>query len=259
MKIVGVQFEDSDKIFYYYVDDLKLKKNLTVICDDEGTLQFGKVVTDIHPIENSKLNKNLGKIVRISTKVDYNNHLSNLKEAKKALKKCRELVKKYELDMNVIDAIYTFNKDQLLFHFYSDNRIDFRDLARDLANIYKTRIELRQIGVRDKAKKVSGLGLCGQKLCCARFLDEFDSVSISMAKNQNLSLNPNKINGLCGRLLCCLKYEDGCYKECRKGLPQVGKEVEVNGVKGKVISLDILRKTYKIETEKGIVEIDGSN
>lgn len=259
MKIVGVQFEDSDKIFYYYVDDLKLKKNLTVICDDEGTLQFGKVVTDIHPIENSNLKKKLGKIVRISTKKDYNNHLSNLKDAKQALKKCKELVKKYNLDMNVIDAVYTFNKDQLLFHFYSDNRIDFRDLARDLANIYKTRIELRQIGVRDKAKKVSGIGLCGQKLCCSRFLDEFDSVSISMAKNQNLSLNPNKINGLCGRLLCCLKYEDNCYKECRKGLPQLGKEIEVNGVKGKVISLDILRKTYKIETEKGIVEIDGSN
>ena len=259
MKIVGVQFDDSDKIIYYYVDDLKLKKNLTVICDNEGTLQFGKVVTDIHPIEEKKLNKDLGKIVRIATKQDYSNHLSNLKDANKALKKARTLANKYNLEMNIIDAIYTFNKDQLLFHFYSDNRVDFRDLARDLANIYKTRIELRQIGVRDKAKKVCGIGLCGQKLCCSRWLDEFDSVSISMAKNQNLSLNPNKINGLCGRLLCCLKYEDECYKECRKGLPQIGKEVEVDGVKGKVISLDILKRKYRVETEKGIIEVDASN
>ncbi len=259
MKIVGIKFDDSDHIFYYYVNDLELKKNVTVIVEDNDVLQFGKVVTDIHPIEDKKLNKELGTVVRIASKKDFTKHLNNLKEAKQALKKCRELVNKYKLDMNIIDAIYTFNQDQLLFHFYADNRVDFRDLARDLASIYKTRIELRQIGVRDKAKMVSGVGLCGQKLCCARFLNEFDSVSISMAKNQNLSLNPTKINGVCGRLLCCLKYEDGCYKECRKGLPNVGQTVKTDNGEGKVISVDILKKTYRVETEKGIIEVNGSN
>ena len=259
MKIVGIKFEDSDRIFYYYVNDLELKKNLTVIVSDDSVLQFGKVVTDVHPIDEKNLTKELGQVIRIATKKDYTKHLDNLKEAKKALQKCREIASKYNLDMNIVDASFTFNQDQLLFHFYADSRIDFRDLARDLASIYKTRIELRQIGVRDKAKKVSGLGLCGQKLCCARFLNEFDSVSISMAKNQNLSLNPSKINGVCGRLLCCLKYEDECYKECRKSLPNVGQIIDKDGIKGKVISIDILKKTYRVETEKGIIEINGSN
>ena len=159
--------------------------------------------------------------------------------------------------MNVIDATFTFNQEQLVFTFFSEQRIDFRDLAKELASIYKTRIELHQIGVRDKAKKISGIGLCGQKLCCSRFMNDFDSVSISMAKNQNLSLNPSKINGLCGRLLCCLKYENECYKECRKDLPQVGKMVEVGDIKGKVVSVDILRRTYKVETQdKGIVDVN---
>lgn len=259
MKIVGVKFEDSERIFYYYVKDLELKKNITVIVQDGDILQFGKVITDVHPIEEEKLSKELGAIVRVATKKDFSKHLSNIKSAKEALKKCRELVSKYNLDMNVIDAVYTFDQDQLLFHFYADSRIDFRDLARDLASIYKTRIELRQIGVRDKAKKVCGMGLCGQKLCCSRFLDEFDSVSISMAKNQNLSLNPTKINGVCGRLLCCLKYEDECYKEYRKDLPTIGQIVDVDNIHGKVVSVDILKKTYKVETENGIVDIDGSN
>lgn len=261
MKIVGIRFEDTDRINYYYIDNLDVRKNVTVIVEDNGINQFGKVVTDIHPIEEKKLEKDLGNVVRIATKKDYVQHLNNLKDAKLALKKSRELAKKYQLDMNIIDTIYTFNKEQLLFHFYADTRIDFRELARELASTYKTRIELRQIGVRDKAKKVCGIGICGQKICCSRFLNEFDSVSISMAKNQNLSLNPSKINGVCGRLLCCLKYEDSCYKECRKSLPQVGQVVNTNDLKGKVISVDILNQTYRVDTEKGIIEVkeDGSN
>lgn len=259
MKIVGIKFDDSERIFYYYVNDLELKKNITVIVEDNDVLQFGKVVTDVHPIDDKKLNKELGSIVRIASKKDFTKHLNNLKASKQALKKARDLANKYKLEMNIIDAVYTFNQDQLLFHFYADTRIDFRDLARDLAAIYKTRIELRQIGVRDKAKKVCGIGICGQKLCCSRFLNEFDSVSISMAKNQNLSLNPTKINGVCGRLLCCLKYEDEGYKECRQGLPNVGQTVKTADYEGKVISVDILKRTYRVETDKGIIEIDGNN
>ena len=173
--------------------------------------------------------------------------------------KCKELVKEYKLDINILDSYYTHDREQLIFRFVSDTRVDFRNLARDLANIYHTRIELRQIGVRDKAKEVGGIGSCGQPLCCARFLNNFDSVSISMAKNQNLALNPNKINGLCGRLLCCLKYENECYKECRKKLPKIGQTVDIEGEEGKVVSLDILNEKYEVETTKGKIEIDGSN
>lgn len=260
MKIVGIQFDNDERIHYYYVENMDLRKNVTVIVNENGTLKFGKVVTPIHSIDEKKLTKALGDVIRIASKQDYQKYMSNLKQANQALEKCKELVKKYKLDMRIIDAIYTFDQDQLVFHFYADQRIDFRDLARDLASIYKTRIELRQIGVRDKAKKVCGMGVCGQKLCCSRFLNDFDSVSISMAKNQNLSLNPSKINGVCGRLLCCLKYEDECYKECRKNLPNMGQTVEKDGIIGKVTSLDILGNKYTIYTDKGLVEIDnGSN
>ena len=159
--------------------------------------------------------------------------------------------------MKIIDANYTLNREQLLFHFLADNRIDFRVLAKDLASIYKTRIELRQVGVRDKAKNIGGLGLCGCSLCCSKFLNEFDSVSINMAKNQNISLNPSKINGACGRLLCCLKYEDETYEELRKELPKVGKIVETKQGQGKVISIDVLGKSYNVDVEKvGIVKVD---
>lgn len=259
--IVGIKLDFLDDINYYYIENMNIKKNITVIVEDEIGNFFGKVVTDVHPIDSSKVEKNLGKVIRIATKKDYNNYQKNNHQASQALKKCKQLVKKYNLEMKILDAIYTFNQDQLIFHFYADSRIDFRELARDLASIYKTRIELRQIGVRDKAKKVGGVGQCGQKLCCARYLKNFDSVSISMAKNQNLSLNPNKINGICGRLLCCLKYEDDIYKEFKKDLPIIGQEIKTSEGTGKVVSVDILKKSYKVDIlNKGIIEIkSGSN
>lgn len=260
-KIVGVTLDNSDTIEYFYINNLKINKNVTVIVESDGVIRFGKVVTDIHSIDSSKLNRTLNSIIRIASKQDYHTNQKNLKDAKEALKKCITLAKEYNLDMKIIESYYTHDREQLVFKFISDTRIDFRNLARDLATIYHTRIELRQIGVRDKAKKVSGIGSCGQKLCCSRFLNEFDSVSIQMAKNQNLALNPSKINGLCGRLLCCLKYEDECYTECRKELPKIGQTVKTkDGKEGQVISLDILNKKYKIQTSTGIEEeIIGSN
>ena len=186
-------------------------------------------------------------------KEDIEEYKENKKLAGQALKKCKKIVKEMNLEMDVIEAYFTLDKDHLIFNFYADNRVDFRELAKELAYIYKTRIELRQIGVRDKAKKIGGLGCCGRELCCAKFLNKFDSVTISMAKNQNLSLNPNKINGVCGRLLCCLKYEDDGYKECRKCLPKVGQIIEVENGKGKVTSIDVLNKKIKIELENGNV------
>ena len=156
------------------------------------------------------------------------------------------LIEQYGLEMKIIDASYTFDREQLIFRFVSDSRVDFRQLAKDLGAIFKTRIELRQVGIRDKSKEIGGFGPCGRKLCCNNFLTEFDSVSINMAKNQNLSLNPTKINGVCGRLLCCLKYENDNYTEYKKGLPDVGHKVKTEKGEGKVISVDVFKKTYKV-------------
>lgn len=159
--------------------------------------------------------------------------------------------------MRIIDANYNFNRDQLIFQFSADNRVDFRNLAKRLASKYKTRIELRQIGVRDKAKEIGGIGICGRCLCCTKFLNDLDSVSINMAKNQNISLNPNKINGVCGRLLCCLKYEDECYKSCKKGMPELGSFIETTEGKGKVINVDILNRKYTVNIDnKGAFDFD---
>ncbi len=260
IKVVGISFENIKQIYYFNPKSLDLRRNVTVIVETERGLQFGKVELPPFEIEEDKLKTNLKDVVRISSKKDYLEHKKNLKDANKALEKCRELTNKLKLNMQIMDASFTFDRSQLLFRFLSDNRVDFRQLAKELATIYKTRIELRQVGVRDKAKEVGGCGLCGRKLCCSRFESDIASISINMAKNQNLSLNPNKINGVCGRLLCCLKYEDETYKEYRKQLPTIGTIVNTENGKGKVVSLDILNKKYSVNIpEVGVVEIDGSN
>lgn len=254
MKIIGVTHENDKRIYYYeYSQPIKIGYNVVVESDNGNYL--ATVATEIHEIDEKKLEVPLNKIVRISTKEDFKRYQENKKEEYLVIKKCDSLIKKYNLDMKIIDARFNLNREQLLIRFYSEDRVDFRNLAKDLAATFKTRIELRQIGIRDKAKIVGGVGLCGQKLCCSRFLNKFDSVSISMAKNQNLALNPTKINGTCGRLMCCLKYEDNCYTSLKKNLPNVGKIVKINDVSGKVISVDILKQKYKVELENGnIVE-----
>lgn len=258
MKIVGVLFENDEKIYYLNSNNLELKNNATVVAKTDKGLFFVTVVST-----EEKNKEIIGDVLRITTKKDYLDYKNNKKLAQEALLKCKELSEKYDLNLNIIDSSFSLNKEQLLFHFYSDERIDFRVLAKDLAAIYKTRIELRQVGVRDRAKKISGYGSCGQKLCCSRYLNDFDSISITMAKNQNISLNPSKINGICGRLLCCLKYENDCYLEYKKKLPKIGEQVEVDNKKGKVISVNILRQSYKVELANNeIVEVKieyGSN
>lgn len=259
-KVVGISFDHNKQIYYFNPNNLDLKRNVTVIVKTERGLQFGKVELPNFEMPNKNINSMLKPVIRISTKKDYIQYQKNLKDSKIALEKCRELISKYSLNMQVIDSSYTLDKSQLLFRFVSENRIDFRKLAKDLAIRYKTRIELRQIGVRDKAKEIGGCGLCGKQLCCSRFGSNFTSVSINMAKNQNISLNPNKINGVCGRLLCCLKYEDNFYKECRKNLPKINQIVNTENGSGKVISLDIINKKYTVNIpEIGNVEIDESN
>ncbi len=258
MKIVGINLDN--KIHYFNSDNFNLKRNVTVIVETDRGLELGKV--EFPTFESEKKIEKNSKIVRLSNRKDYQDYQKNIKDAVGALKKCKELVNKLGLNMQVIDASYNLNRSQLLFRFVSDTRIDFRTLAKELANKYKTRIELRQIGVRDKAKEVGGCGLCGRMLCCSRFGSDFTSVSINMAKNQNISLNPNKINGVCGRLLCCLRYENDNYTECRKCLPKVGQVVEVNGKSGKVTSLDIINKSYDVVLENNeVVKVNnnGSN
>lgn len=254
IEIVGVSFKKGGKIYYFSPKGLTLKKGINVIVTTERGQQFGCVEISNTEIDRAKLKAPLSEIIRVATKKDYNTNLKNISDAKIALKKCSELIKKYNLNMKVLEANYTFNKSQLLFTFLSDNRVDFRQLAKNLANIYKTRIELRQVGVRDKAKEIGGCGLCGQTLCCSRFLNDLDTVSINMAKNQNIALNPTKINGVCGRLLCCLKYENECYKEMGKTLPKINSKVSTEYGEGKVISVDILKQTYRVDIKDHGIE-----
>lgn len=260
-KVIGVSFDNNKRVYYFSPNKLNLKESMDVIVQTERGLQYGRTVTNIIEKKKEGLNLPLKNVIRIATKNDYKKHKLNINDSKKAIIECEKLIKKHNLNMKLIDASFTFDREQLVYHFLSDARIDFRNLAKDLAAIFKTRIELRQIGVRDKAKEVGGIGPCGRTLCCSNYLVNFDSVSINMAKNQNLSLNPNKINGVCGRLLCCLTFENDVYEEYRQGLPNLGERVKYEDKIGKVVSLDILKRKYTLlinDEEYLTVELDES-
>lgn len=250
MSAVGVKLNGVGKTYFFNSNDYNLKENDYVIVETEKGLQFGQVVSLVDKVNSDFELKN---VIRVATKNDIKTNNNNIRDSAKAIVKCNELILKYNLNMKIIDASFTFDRTQLIFKFLSDDRIDFRQLAKDLGSIYKTRIELRQVGIRDKAKEVGGIGPCGRKLCCNNFLREFDSVSINMAKNQNLSLNPSKINGVCGRLLCCLNYENDNYSEYKKGLPDVGKRISTPDGDGKVLSVDVFNKTYKVIFSDNVV------
>lgn len=253
-KYCGITFKDNGKIYFFDKKDFNLTVGDKVIVDTEKGKQFGKVIIDDVKVVDD--NGNIKEVIKIATKDDEERYYKNLDDAQDAIVKAKELAKKLELNMSFTDANFNFDRTQLIFSFVSDTRVDFRELAKELASLYKTRIELRQIGVRDKAKELSGIGQCGRELCCASFLNDLDSVSINMAKNQNLALNPTKINGQCGRLLCCLKYEDDLYFESKKGLPNVGNKVTTDEGEGKVISVNILKRKYNVQLENGnVVEI----
>lgn len=261
INVVGVTFKKYGKRYYFNCKNLKLKKNITVIVETERGLQFGTVVTEVFKIDPKNIDFPLKDVIRISTKKDYTNHLNNVRDAKMAYTKCNELIKKYDLDMRLIDVSYTFERTQLYFTFISSDRVDFRELAKELAKLYKVRIELRQIGPRDKAKEIGGLGPCGRPMCCSNYLYTFDNITINMAKNQNIALNPSKINGVCNRLLCCLSYEDDMYTELKKDMPKMGEIIKKDDKEGKVVSIDALNNKYTIETNlKERIEIEnGSN
>ena len=256
-KLVGVKFKNSNRICYFLLNDIDVKKEDKVIVDTERGLQLGIVTTRKIDITDEKIENDLKKIVRIATIEDIKKQEENEKIAIEALENAKRISKKLNLNMNFIDCNFTLDKNQLIYNFVSDERVDFRELAKKLAAIYKTRIELRQIGVRDKAKEIGGIGPCGRHLCCNCFLNDFNSVSINMAKNQYLALNPTKINGICGRLLCCLKYEDDNYLEMKKDFPPIGTKIKVDGIEGKVISHNIFKNTYTLEKkDKTTIEVE---
>ena len=257
MKIVGVSFDSEKKVYNFDSNKLTLELGDYVVVETERGLSFGQIVVEPYEVTEKDLGKNLKLVIRKADKKDIETNKENVELSRKALLESRKLTEKMKLDMRMIDASYSFDRSQLLFHFLADSRVDFRELAKKLAANYKTRIELRQIGVRDKAKLVGGLGPCGRFLCCSSFLTDFNSVSINMAKNQMLALNPTKINGICGRLLCCLSYEDDVYTELKKDMPSVGQTYKKNDIEGKIISLNILKKTALIETKnKTIIEVN---
>lgn len=255
MKKIGVKFKKNGKEYIFDDNNNNAKLGDCVIVETEKGQQFGNVTT----IFNKEIeDKEYSKIVKIATKEDIDQNNKNIVEANNALNKAEEIAKKMNLDMKFLNADFTFDKSQLIFHFIADNRVDFRELAKTLASIYKVRIELRQVGVRDKAKVISGIGQCGRIICCSNFLKDLDTVGIAQVKNQNLSLNPNKINGQCGRLLCCLKYEDDNYNYYRENLPEVGQKIKIGDENATVISLDILNRKYTANTEsnnKIVVEV----
>ncbi len=254
--VIGIKFENSNRLYFFDINNLELEKGQAVIVETEKGLQYGIVATETRKIEEKDIITPMRKIVRIATTKDEEQNADNIKLGAKALEDAKKYANKLQLDMHFINATFTFDKNQLIYNFLADERVDFRELAKKLASIYKTRIELRQIGVRDKAKEVGGLGPCGRYLCCNTFLTDFDSVSINMAKNQYIALNPTKINGICGRLLCCLKYEDDQYTEMKKNYPDIGVYIKKDNVSGKVVSHNLFKKTYTIEcNDKTLVEL----
>ena len=252
MKVIGVRFRTAGKIYYFDPQEFTIKRDDHVIVETARGIEFGTVVMPPTEMEGSKVIQPLKPVLRLAAEKDLEQEASNKVKEKEAFQICQEKIKKHNLEMKLIDAEYTFDNNKLLFYFTADGRIDFRELVKDLASIFKTRIELRQIGVRDETKILGGIGICGRELCCHRHLSEFVPVSIKMAKEQNLSLNPTKISGVCGRLMCCLKHEEETYEELNKRLPNVDDHVTTEeGLKGVVHSVNVLRQLVKVIVDVG--------
>ncbi|KXZ40636.1 Cell fate regulator YaaT, PSP1 superfamily (controls sporulation, competence, biofilm development) [Alkalithermobacter thermoalcaliphilus JW-YL-7 = DSM 7308] len=248
-KVVGIRFKKAGKIYYFDPLDFDLKVNDKVIVETARGFEYGNVVVGIKEVEESQIVHPLKPIVRIATDEDKAINKENKEKSKEAFDICIEKIKKHNLDMNLIDCEYTFDRNKLIFYFTAEGRIDFRELVKDLASIFKTRIELRQIGVRDEAKSIGGLGPCGVSLCCSTWLGDFQPVSIKMAKDQELSLNPTKISGICGRLFCCLKYEHQTYSDILENMPPVNSIVQTPDGQGKVIDIYTLEEKVKVQFE----------
>ncbi len=264
IKVVGVRFRNVGKIYYFSPKNLHIEADDHVIVETARGVEYGKVVFAPREVEDDKVVQPLKEVIRIATPKDDEREEQNRKKEKEAYKICLKKIREHGLAMKLIDTEYTFDNNKVLFYFTADGRIDFRQLVKDLASIFKTRIELRQIGVRDETKILGGMGICGRELCCHTYLTEFAPVSIKMAKEQNLSLNQTKISGVCGRLMCCLKNEQETYEELNKKLPSTGDLVTTpDGLQGNVQSVNVLRQLVKVvvdvNDEKEIQEYKASD
>lgn len=245
--VIGVRFRRAGKVYYFSPGKLKIQKDDHVIVETARGVEYGHVVIGVKEVEDDKVIQPLKPVIRLATAQDDAQENGNREKEREAFKICLEKIRKHKLDMKLIDAEYTFDNNKVLFYFTADGRIDFRELVKDLASVFKTRIELRQIGVRDETKILGGIGICGRPLCCHTHQSEFLPVSIKMAKEQNLSLNPTKISGVCGRLMCCLKHEEETYEELNSRLPGVGDHVTArDGSRGEVSSVNVLRQMVKV-------------
>ena len=246
-KVIGVRFRQAGKIYFFSPGKLHVKQGDKVIVETARGVEFGSVVSGPKEVPNETITQPLKSVIRIATEEDKRNEERNREKEKEAFNVCLEMIRKHELDMKLINAEYTFDNNKVLFYFTAEGRIDFRELVTDLAAVFRTRIELRQIGVRDETKIRGGIGICGRPLCCHTYLSEFAPVSIKMAKEQNLSLNPTKISGVCGRLMCCLTNEEETYEELNSHLPAIGDFVTTpDGLKGEVQSVSVLRQLVKV-------------
>ncbi|WP_066889766.1 stage 0 sporulation family protein [Clostridium nigeriense] len=255
IKVIGVRFKKAGKIYYFDPSGLEIKKGDFVVVETARGIEFGECVIGIKEIPESDIVAPLKSVIRVAQEDDINKHKENKVKEKDALDICLKKIEEHGLNMKLIDVEYTFDNNKVIFYFTADGRVDFRELVKDLATIFKTRIELRQIGVRDEAKMLGGLGPCGRPLCCSTFLGDFASVSIKMAKEQNLSLNPTKISGICGRLMCCLNYEQSTYEDIRKRLPKIGSIVKMGDFKGEVISNNTVKENVKVKYRRGDEEV----
>lgn len=250
VEVIGVRFRRNGKIYFFNPNELEVEVGQNVIVETARGVEYGKVVLGKREIKSEKVIATLKPVIRIATAEDDRIDQENKKKSKEAFDICVEKIKKHGLAMKLIDSEYTFDNNKVLFYFTADGRIDFRELVKDLASVFKTRIELRQIGVRDETKLMGGIGICGRSLCCNTHLSEFVPVSIKMAKEQNLSLNPTKISGVCGRLMCCLKHEQETYEYLNKKLPNIGDTVRTeDGLKGEVQRVNVLRQKVKVIVE----------
>lgn len=252
-KVVGVRFRNAGKIYYFDPLQFNIQKNDHVIVETARGVEYGLVLIEPREVEDDRIVQPLKPVLRVALPEDDEKEVQNKLKEKEAFHVCLEKIEKHQLDMKLVDAEYTFDNNKLLFYFTADGRIDFRELVKDLASVFRTRIELRQIGVRDETKILGGIGICGRPLCCHTFLSEFAPVSIKMAKEQNLSLNPTKISGVCGRLMCCLKNEQETYEYLNGRLPSIGDHVTTSdNLRGDVQSVNVLRQKVKV-----IVEVNG--
>ena len=251
VSIIGVRFKKAGKIYFFDPDGKQVQQGEHVIVDTAMGMEYGEVAIANRQLPQEKIVAPLKKIVRIATKKDQRQNEENIRQEKEAFKVCEKKIKEHSLDMKLMDVEFKFDKSKILFFFTADGRIDFRELVRDLAAVYKTRIELRQVGVRDEVKRIGGNGVCGRELCCCSFLGNFETVSIKMAKEQNVSLNPSKISGNCGRLMCCLQYEQNVYEDKLKKLPRVGAIVKTDDGQGEVCGIETLKEIVKVKFKDG--------